>query len=293
MGYRLRTDEEAANGVRRVARGQLDLAADHLAGKGEGDLDTAVHESRKAFKRLRALVRVARDALGDEAYRRENVAFRDAGRRLSATRDAAVMVETLDDLTERYRGELSDDAFSGLRDALASEAAAASDRLAEDTGAVEEVQGALEAARRRVAGWPLDDDGGLEMLEPGFERIYRRGRRALKAARKDADTEQLHELRKRAKDLWHAAQILRPAAPKEMKKLARRAHALSDLAGDDHDLAVLRAAARERHATLAAGELALLEGLVARHRRRLQRKALARGRRLYARKPRRLGRLVA
>jgi CHAD domain-containing protein len=293
MGYRLRTDEEAANGVRRVARGQLDLAADHLAGKGEGDLDTAVHESRKAFKRLRALVRVARDALGDEAYRRENVAFRDAGRRLSATRDAAVMVETLDDLTERYRGELSDDAFSGLRDALASEAAAASDRLAEDTGAVEEVQGALEAARRRVAGWPLDDDGGLEMLEPGFERIYRRGRRALKAARKDADTEQLHELRKRAKDLWHAAQILRPAAPKEMKKLARRAHALSDLAGDDHDLAVLRAAARERHATLAAGELALLEGLLARRRRRLQRKALARGRRLYARKPRRLGRLVA
>jgi CHAD domain-containing protein len=292
MGYRLRTDEEAANGVRRVARGQLDLAADHLAGKGEGDLDTAVHESRKAFKRLRALVRVARDALGDEAYRRENVAFRDAGRRLSATRDAAVMVETLDDLTERYRGELSDDAFSGLRDALASEAAAASDRLAEDTGAAEEVQGALEAARRRVAGWPLDDDG-LEMLEPGFERIYRRGRRALKAARKDADTEQLHELRKRAKDLWHAAQILRPAAPKEMKKLARRAHDLSDLAGDDHDLAVLRAAARERHATLAAGELALLEGLVARRRRRLQRKALARGRRLYARKPRRLARLVA
>jgi CHAD domain-containing protein len=293
MGYRLRTDEEAADGVRRVARGQLDIAADQLAGKGEADLDTAVHESRKAFKRLRALVRVARDAVGDEAYRRENAAFRDAGRRLSATRDAAVMVETLDDLTGRYRGELSDDAFSGLREALASEAAAASERLAEDSGAVEEVHGALEAARRRVAGWPLDDDGGLEMLEPGFERVYRRGRRALKAARKDADTEQLHELRKRAKDLWHAAQILRPAAPKEMKKLARRAHALSDLAGDDHDLAVLRAAARERHATLAAGELALLEGLVARRRRRLQRKALARGRRLYARKPRRLARLVA
>jgi CHAD domain-containing protein len=293
MGYRLRPDEEAADGVRRVARGQLDLAADQLAGKGEGDLDTAVHESRKAFKRVRALVRVARDAVGDEAYRRENVVFRDAGRRLSATRDAAVMVETLDDLTERYRDELPDDAFSGLREALASEAAAASARLADDTGAVEEVQGALEAARRRVAGWPLDDDGGPEMLEPGFERIYRRGRRALKAARKDAGTEQLHELRKRAKDLWHAAQILRPAAPKEMKKLARRAHALSDLAGDDHDLAVLRAAARERHATLAPGELALLEGLVARRRRRLQRKALARGRRLYARKPRRLARLVA
>jgi CHAD domain-containing protein len=292
MGYRLRPGEGAADGVRRIARGQIDFAADELDGKGDGDLDSAVHESRKAFKRLRALVRVSRDALGDEAYRRENTIFRDAGRRLSAARDAAVMVETLEGLTARYRTELADDAFSGLRDALADEAAAASARLADDRGAVEEVQGALAAARRRVAGWPIDDDGGLELLEPGFERIYRRGRRALKAARKDHDTEQLHELRKRAKDLWHAAQILRPAAPKPMKKLARRAHALSDLAGDDHDLAVLRAAARERHATLARGELALLEGLIDRRRGRLQRKALSRARRVYARKPRKLARVL-
>jgi len=293
MGYRLRSDEAADDGVRRVARGQLDRAAHELAGEGDGDLDAAVHESRKALKRLRALVRVARDALGDDAYRRENTAFRDAGRRLSDTRDAAVLVQTLDDLAERYGDELPAGAFAGLHEALAAEARDASARLAEDRGPVEKVQGALEAARKRVAGWPLDDDGGLELLEPGFQRIYRRGRRALKAARKDPGTEELHELRKRAKDLWHAAQILRPTAPRAMKKLARRAHAVSDLAGDDHDLAVLRAAARERHATLAAGELALLEGLVARRRCRLQRKALARGRRLYARKPDKLARLVA
>ena len=47
---------------------------------------------------------------------------------------------------------------------------------------------------------------------------------------------------------------------------------------------MLRAAARERHAALSSGELALLERLIARRRRRLQRKALAQGRRLYARK---------
>ena len=291
---RLRRGEDAADGVRRVARGQLDLVTEQLdAGTGpRGDLDGAVHETRKAFKRLRALVRVSRDALGDEAYRRENTIFRDAGRRLSGARDAAVMVQTLDALTARYRDELGDDAFARLRAVLASEAAAASRELADDPATVDEVQGTLEAARRRIGGWPLPEDGGLAMLVPGFERIYRRGRRALKAARKDPDTENLHELRKRAKDLWHAAQVLRPAAPKPMKKLARGAHALSDLAGDDHDLAVLRAAARERHVALAPGELALLEALVARRRRRLQRKALARGKRLYARKPARLAKLV-
>jgi CHAD domain-containing protein len=292
--YRLRRSEDAADGVRRVARGQLDLVADQLetGTSAGGDLDGAVHETRKAFKRLRALVRVSRDALGDEAYRRENTIFRDAGRRLSGARDAAVLVQTLDDLCARYRDELGDGAFAGLRTALASEAAAASKALSGDRTTVNEVQGTLEAARRRLGGWPLPDDGGLAMLEPGFERVYRRGRRALKAARKDTDTESLHELRKRAKDLWHAAQVLRPAAPKRMKKLARRAHALSDVVGEDHDLAVLRGAARERQETLAPGELALLEGLVARRRGRLQRKALARGRLVYARKPAKLRKLV-
>src|SRR4051812_21853218 len=293
--FRLRRAEDTGDGVRRIARGQLDLAGSRLdAGTGlRGDLDGAVHETRKAFKRLRALVRLSRDALGDEAYRRENTIFRDAGRRLSGARDAAVLVQTLDGLAARYRAELGDDAFAGLRAALASEAEAASGALSDDRTAVDQVQGTLEAARRRVGGWPLPDDGGLAMLAPGFERIYRRGRRALQVVRKEPDTETLHELRKRAKDLWHAAQVLRPAAPKArrrgaralgppaqvrrpaapraMKEPARRPPALSEVVGDAPALAVRRAAARERHAPLARGELALLERLIARRRARLQR----------------------
>jgi CHAD domain-containing protein len=115
----------------------------------------------------------------------------------------------------------------------------------------------------------------------------------VRAARKDASTENLHELRKRAKDLWHAAQVVRPVAPKRMKKLAREAHRLADLTGDDHDLAVLLDGARERAHTLRPGELQLLGALVERRRRDLQREALRRARRVYARKPRKVSRRVA
>jgi CHAD domain-containing protein len=144
----------------------------------------------------------------------------------------------------------------------------------------------LEAARVRVATWPLREDAGGEILAPGFERIYRRGRGALQAARADTTTERLHELRKRTKDTWHAAQLARPAAPKRMKNLARRAHALSDVVGEDHDLAVLLEAASEREGTLRPGELALLQALAERRRAALQRDALGRGRRVFGRKPR-------
>jgi CHAD domain-containing protein len=282
--FRLAPDEGAADGLRRIARGQIELASDRL--ESGDDVAEAVHEARKSLKRLRAVVRLARDPLGDEIYRSENRAYRDTGRELSAARDAQVLGETLDALTDRYRREIDDDAFAGLREAIAADAKAAHERIAADAGAVEEVRAGLGAARDRVPTWPLPEDEDASMLAPGFERIYKRGRRALKAARQDPSDESMHELRKRAKDLWHASQILRPVSPRRMKRLARRAHALSDLLGDDHDLAVLLDAARERYRTLGRGELALLRALVGRRRARLQRAALACGRRVYGPKPR-------
>jgi CHAD domain-containing protein len=282
--FRLAPDEGAADGLRRIARGQIELASDRL--ESGDDVAEAVHEARKSLKRLRAVVRLARDPLGDEIYRSENRAYRDTGRELSAARDAQVLGETLDALIDRYRREIDDDAFAGLREAIAADAKAAHERIAADAGAVEEVRAGLGAARDRVATWPLPEDEDASVLAPGFERIYKRGRRALKAARQDPSDESMHELRKRAKDLWHAAQILRPVSPRRMKRLARRAHTLSDLLGDDHDLAVLLDAARERYRTLGRGELALLRALVGRRRARLQRAALACGRRVYGPKPR-------
>jgi CHAD domain-containing protein len=282
--FRLAPDEAVGDGLRRIARGQLELASGEL--DDGNDLGEAVHEARKSLKRVRAVVRLARDPLGDEIYRRENRAFRDTGRELSAARDAEVLRDTLDDLVRRYRNELADGAFAGLREALDADATAAHERIAANAGAVDEVRASLDPARDRVATWPLPEDGDAGALAAGFERIYKRGRRALEAADRERSDESLHELRKRAKDLWHAAQILRPASPPRMRRLARRAHRLSDLLGDDHDLAVLMDAARKRYRTLERGELALLRALVGRRRERLQRDALACGRRVYRAKPR-------
>lgn len=281
--FGLKQGEHVDEALRRISRDQLAVAQDGLA--GHGDIGEGVHEARKSLKRLRAVVRLARDRLGDDVYRRENGIFRDTGRGLSGARDAEVLTETLDELVQRYRDEIGDGTFAGLREVLDADAKAAHEHIGDDTGKIDEVRATLSAARDRVVTWPLPENGDAGMLADGFERIYKRGRRALKAAERDGGDEDLHELRKRAKDLWHAAQLLRPVAPKRMKRLGRRAHGLSNLLGDDHDLAVLMEAARSHAGALRPGEDALLAALVARRRSRLQRKAIALGRRLYRRKP--------
>jgi CHAD domain-containing protein len=296
--YRLRAGETPSRGVGRIARGQLALTIELLQSEdGRGDANgngEAIHEARKALKRLRALLRVSRGSLGEKRYRRENVTLRDAGRELSGARDAQVLVATFDDLTGRFAEELPAGALSRFREALAANLKAA-DLPSGDAGddARAGVVNALSGARMRVAAWPLAQNGGPESLLGGLEQIYRRGRRATRVSRNRPSTENLHELRKRAKDLWHATQLLRPVSPKRMKALSRRAHRVADLLGDDHDLAVLLGHARAQPELFGPGELELLATLVERRRKVLRRAALARAARLYRRKPRKLMRRLA
>jgi CHAD domain-containing protein len=290
--YRLGQAEFVPDGMRRIARGQLDAGLEELAGQPNRGLDEAVHETRKRLKRLRAALRLGRSAIGAETYRRENAAFRDLGKRLSAPRDAMVLIETLDELTERFRDELPTDATGPLRARFEQMHERALTRLRRDEATIEAVRGELEGARVRSAAWTFDGEG-FEALRPGLERIYRRGRRSMRAAAEEANDERLHEWRKRAKDLWHAVQILRPAAPKRMKRLAKRAHRLSDLLGDDHDLAVLRARVERAGGSFEreASRTALL-AVIDRRRLSLQSDAFKLGAKIYEAPPKSFGRSV-
>jgi CHAD domain-containing protein len=287
QAYRLHTGEPTPEGLRRIARGQLDSAQAELKGAPKRKVAVAVHDTRKSLKRLRAAARLGRDALGEGTYKRENRAFRDTGRRLASVRDASVLIETLDDLEQAAERELPSDATAGLREQLEAEREEALRSLKEDDVVIDAVVDELEDARTRTAAWTFDTDG-FAALEPGLRRIYRRGRKAMKAAAEEPSTENFHEWRKRAKDLWHAEQILRPASPKKMKKLAKQTHELSDLLGDDHDLAELRNyAATHRQCFHDRGAQLALVAVIDRRRKDLQREALSLGAKLYRRSPKR------
>jgi CHAD domain-containing protein len=290
--YRLGQDEFVPDGMRRIVRGQLDAGVEELAGQPNRRLDEAVHETRKRLKRLRAALRLERSAIGAETYRGENAAFRELGKRLSAPRDAMVLIETLDELTDRFRDELPPDATRALRARFEQTHKRALTRLRRDEATIEAVRGELEEARERSAAWTFDAEG-FEALRPGLERIYRRGRRGMRAAAEEPSDERLHEWRKRSKDFWHAVQILRPAAPNRMQTLAKRAHRLSDLLGDDHDLAVLRAQVERAGGSFEreASRTALL-AVIDRRRQALQGDAFKLGAEIYEAAPKRFGRSV-
>jgi len=279
--YRLRTGESPRTGTTRVVEGQLDRAVRRLH-------EDNVHDARKALKRVRAALRLNRQLLGDKRFGELNRAFRDAGRSLSGSRDAEAMVEALDELVAQSDHRLPAERWGRFRAELLQEA-----RLpgqAADGGRPAQVVAAgLERAREGLDTWPLPDSGGPEQLAGGLKRIYRQGRRAARAARQDPTVENLHELRKRSKDLWYSAQLLRCASPKRAKRLAKRAHRLSDLLGEHHDLALLRQRAERQPELFDPGQHELLRTEIDSRSQRLRQDSLACAKRLYRHKP---GKLV-
>jgi CHAD domain-containing protein len=277
--FRLTPGEPVPDELRRVARGRIDHALDELRGSSGSSREEAVHEARKDMKKLRALLRLVRDQLGDDLYRSENETFRDTARQLAGVRDADVMLATLGDLEERF-GELPG-VGRRLRPALVAHrfrTSAGSLRPASTTAVA-----TLMQARARIEDWPLEAEG-FDAFEAGLRRSYRRGRRNYEAARELPSPENMHEWRKRVKDLWYHLSLLEGSWPQVMSALADEAHALSDRLGDDHDLAVLMEWAHEHVSALNGADPPLrgFDVIVEARRRELHEEAFGFAARLYA-----------
>jgi CHAD domain-containing protein len=279
VSYRLRLDDSVS--LRAVAAEQLEGAAVRLRTAEGGEIEGAIHAARKSLKKTRSLLRLARPDLPRGAYRRENRRLRNIGRSLSGARDGDVLVQTFGALAKRSVGRVPEPVLAELQRGLDTQA----DRLRAqaDEGLSERAAVDLRAALARTATWPLSrcDENTLVV---GATLIYRRGRRAMARAERDPTTTNLHDWRKRVKDLWYHARLLRDLHPHVLEGEAKAAHALTELLGDEHDLAVLKpllAQDGDLAATVAADLTPLIEALDA-WRAELRDEAFALGRRIYA-----------
>ena len=279
MAFQLKPNESVRAGLLRVTARELARAQAEL--RSQGRQDDALHEVRKSLKRARAILRLVREELGDEAYHRENFAFRDAARPLTEVREAAVLVETVDALIGAGGDAREAAAFGSVREALLRHQHAVAKRVLANGRTFARVAKALEASQARLPAWPIERDHWLA-LEAGLGLVYRAGRRALAAAAKAPSVSHLHEWRKQSKYLWHQLQLLEPAWRAAEAELGEQAHQLSVLLGEDHDLAVLRRLVKTKPG-LYGGQRAVksLIALIDRRRGELHRRAFALGEQLY------------
>lgn len=288
MAFELRANETLARNVLHLARKRLENAVEALTNPPGDKTTVAVHAARKEFKRLRALLRLARPALGRKCFDKENAVFRDAGRALAAVRDAQALVAAFDKLIEpaAARERVSADAAVRVHSELEHDLAIV-EQVVALPAQLPAVLAELEAARKRVKDdWPLAGDD-WRLVGDGLRAIYRGGRRSLERVQaRPGNDATWHELRKRVKDLGYAMRVLRPLWPHALKGLGRDLDELAEALGDDHDLVVLRGRLLDDpEPWVAPGELGKFSAVIDARRAELHAEAHVSARRIYQEKP--------
>lgn len=289
MSFELKADKSLRKNLRRIAQTQIDAALEEMMGGHRGPRDEAVHEARKCFKRIRALLRLVRPAIGEATYRKENVCFRDAGRPLTEVRDAKILIETVDTLAEHFKEHVADRSFADVRKALQENLRAVRKRVLDEQQAFAVVAGMIRQARPRVRDWT--DVPGKWWAVAGLEDVYSRASDAFKDANTSPTVETLHEWRKQAKYLRYQLEVLRPLWPERVEEIANEADRMGVLLGDDHDLAVLRHMLTDEPERFGdEADVEVLLALIDRRRAELEQEATLLGERFFQDRPREFAR---
>lgn len=200
MSYRLHSDEAPSAGFRRIVFEELDAARDELL--AARDAAAALHEVRKRIKKLRALLALARPALGERADE-EDERLREVARSLAQFRANDALQALL-----RAEAGQAGAAETGALVAAVNLHQVAATGLGDRGRELARARRALGGMRRRFARAAFDP------LAPGacrrrLRKRYKRARKDFVVVRATASEDGLHRWRRSAKLLLNQVRLLR------------------------------------------------------------------------------------
>jgi CHAD domain-containing protein len=233
MAYRFGPGQPISQNAREAGTEQIDRVLAHFSNGGKGN---AVHESRKAIKRLRALLRLIKPGMTKAAFRRDEARLKEIAQLLSGVRDIQAMIETAAKLEAYDRAVGAGPVGAAIKARLEEECAGAEKRL--KGGAIGRARKLLAEARKAFAGLTLEDDD-FAVIAKTLESDYRKARRGFAGAYRLGADEAFHDWRKHVQRHWRQLVLVAPSWSKALRPQVALARDLAEILGEDHDLSVL------------------------------------------------------
>jgi CHAD domain-containing protein len=281
MAGQFKRKESVSKAVRRVGCKRIKVALKALEHCEQAE---AIHAVRKQIKQLRSLLKLVRPCVKNKVRRRLAKRLRKAAHHLAPLRDAQVDVSALKNLTNHCKRDAAPGTLRNLKVLFHTrlEVEAKHFNKSKKPHRVKNLFGNLhkETAGLKVRG------RSWKAIGPGLRESYAKGLAAFQTARRHSTPENLHEWRKRAKDLWYQVRFLRGIWPEQMDAAAHELEELTETLGDDHDLEMLKHSVCE-HDSLGASAKAVerLGKLITQRQSKLRCAALGMGNRFYSEKP--------
>jgi len=238
MSFKLENNETLSFGLKRIVLELIDNSVFHFA-KGNGSFNDDIHEIRKNFKKIRTVLRLIKTSIGNQNFKNENSFYAGSGRVLSDLRDSTVLITTFDKLLKISELEMSTFDFSVFRNFLVEKHKNISASKSKKSEVINSLSTDLLLARSRVFDWEISGDS-FKLIKKNLRRIYEQGQQNMFAVLNEPAKPNVHEWRKRVKDLWYSMRILSNVWPEIMSPLVILLGKLSDLLGDTNDLFLLK-----------------------------------------------------
>ncbi len=234
LGFSLEPAVPMSEAVRQVACAELETAYASVA--SPPDRHRGVHDARKCLKRLTSLLVLIKPGLPDPVFLNLTERLRTIAKGLAPARDAQALLDAIAKLGKDPSGDDDGAAIRGLTAWLQQQRRAAEQSL-EGNMAADAMRGlfGLRPALANLAVYP----DGFEPVARGLRDSYRSARKAFALAFEGRDDEAFHDWRKTLQRHWRHMQLLSPCWPSELSARVELSRNLSQILGDDHDLAQL------------------------------------------------------
>lgn len=241
MSFRLDPAKACDAELRRVVLFQIAHVRQQALNVTDNPLK-APHEARKAIKKIRAVLRLARSA--DEGfYRAENARWRDISATMAGPRETAALIETVDRFVEEFADAENRSTLLTLRAHLAMRL----DLLMAQDGALKAagrscIEGCEDGARA-IADWslPRGAKSGAHLLAKGARKGWKEAEAAREKALRTGAEDDFHSLRKAVKRHWAHLGLLQQFWPGQARKRRKAVETLGETLGELNDIYVMEA----------------------------------------------------
>lgn len=197
-----------------------------------------VHDVRVLMKKARAAIKLVRSNIDEASFRREYSAFRETGRIMSTWRESAVHRKLLRDFRKRHPALFSrvkdEDVIRQLLETH-DDPASSVEKIREDLLKIMDILH-RSSSRLRFLNMKVTDQ---RLLLDELERSFSLVSDCWLNARHNPKDVNIHEFRKKTKDLLYQLFFFRPLNPKAVRSLEKSLDQLAQNLGKYNDYAVL------------------------------------------------------
>ena len=274
--------------IRRLAMPEIEKAVAELA-VAHLDATKSVHRVRKQLKWIRALFALVRPADAD-FFAAENRRYRDIARSLARPRTAAACVETIDRFCRDYPTRCERNNVERLR-ALMAARATGNEAMEGFDAAVSVAAASCEAGLAALKSFRAA--AGADIIRLAVQKNLKRIAHSLDAAAENGEADDFHELRKAVKEHAVHIELLAAVWPERDAKYPKALERLGQSLGDLHDIIMVRAHLPGNADAEIRTAINCLQKLMRRQEKKLRKRCIAKARRLFTGRPKKVARAVA